>query len=318
MKIAIRYYSRKKNTRLIAEAIADAVAGRAVSITDEDAPIKEETDILFIGGALYAYGIDKHLKQYIEELDPTLIKKAVVFSTSWISTHVVELITEALLVRGITVQVAALYVRSDGITKRMGDVRRFALRSLRNTAVQTPEEFEAEGTPAEKDVEEDDAEDKVQAESIYELTVKDNQGQEVSLSQYAGKVLLIVNTATRCGFTPQYTGLEELYKTYHEKGFEILDFPCNQFAFQAPGNDEKIDSFCKLKYDTTFPRFAKIKVNGKDTDPLYVYLKSRIPGRIMWNFTKFLIDKEGNVAFRFTPGEKPETLSGVIEDLLAQ
>ncbi len=148
---------------------------------------------------------------------------------------------------------------------------------------------------------------------IYDLSVTDNKGNEVSLRDYEGKVLLIVNTATRCGLTPQYEGLEALYEKYHDRGFEILDFPCNQFAFQAPGNAEKIDSFCKFRYDTKFPRFAKIKVNGKDADPLYVYLKTQKPGRIGWNFAKFLIDRQGNVVSRFAPAEKPQTLEGAIE-----
>ena len=149
--------------------------------------------------------------------------------------------------------------------------------------------------------------------NIYDYKVTDNKGNEVSLSDYEGKVLLIVNTATKCGFTPQYTGLEELYEKYHERGFEILDFPCNQFAFQAPGDDEKIDSFCRLKYDTKFPRFSKIKVNGSDEDPLYTYLKSVKEGRIKWNFTKFLIGKNGEVTDRFEPKVKPETLTESIE-----
>ena len=154
--------------------------------------------------------------------------------------------------------------------------------------------------------------------SVYDFTVKDNKGNDVSLKEYEGKVLLIVNTATRCGLTPQYEGLEALYKKYRECGFEILDFPCNQFAFQAPGDAEKIDSFCKLNYGTTFPRFAKIKVNGSDTDPLYVYLKEQKPGRIGWNFAKFLIDREGNVVERFAPTDKPETLEEAIEAVLAK
>ena len=149
--------------------------------------------------------------------------------------------------------------------------------------------------------------------SVYDFTVTDNKGNNVSLKEYEGKVLLIVNTATRCGLTPQYEGLESLYEKYRDRGFEILDFPCNQFAFQAPGNAEKIDSFCKLKYDTKFPRFAKIKVNGSDAEPLYVYLKEQKPGRIGWNFAKFLIDRKGNVVERFAPTDKPKTLEAAIE-----
>ena len=152
--------------------------------------------------------------------------------------------------------------------------------------------------------------------SIYDFTVNDNKGNSVSLSEFKGKVLLIVNTATRCGLTPQYEGLEKLYEKYRDRGFEILDFPCNQFAFQAPGSAEKIDSFCTLKYHTKFRRFEKIKVNGSDTAPLYQYLKQQKPGRIEWNFAKFLIDKNGQVAERFSPQEKPEALESAIEKLL--
>lgn len=152
--------------------------------------------------------------------------------------------------------------------------------------------------------------------SVYDFTVNDNKGNSVSLSEFKGKVLLIVNTATRCGLTPQYEGLEKLYEKYRDRGFEILDFPCNQFAFQAPGSAEKIDSFCTLKYNTKFRRFEKIKVNGNDTAPIYQYLKQQKPGRIEWNFAKFLINKNGQVAERFSPQEKPEALEGAIEKLL--
>lgn len=152
--------------------------------------------------------------------------------------------------------------------------------------------------------------------SVYDFNVKDNKGNDVSLSEFKGKVLLIVNTATRCGLTPQYEGLEALYEKYNDKGFEVLDFPCNQFAFQAPGSAEKIDSFCTLRYNTKFRRFAKIKVNGKEADPLYVYLKQEKPGRIGWNFAKFLIDRNGNVVDRFSPQEKPEKLESAIEKYL--
>ena len=152
--------------------------------------------------------------------------------------------------------------------------------------------------------------------SIYDITVKDKKGNDVSLSEYEGKVLLIVNTATKCGLTPQYDGLEALYEKYHDQGFEILDFPCNQFAFQAPGSAEEIDSFCSLKFNTKFPRFAKIKVNGKDADPLYKYLKEQKPGRIQWNFAKFLIAKNGEVVDRFAPTDKPEKLEKSIEEQL--
>ena len=154
--------------------------------------------------------------------------------------------------------------------------------------------------------------------SIYDFTVTDNKGEAVSLRQYEGKALLIVNTATHCGFTPQYEGLQRLYETYCEQGFEILDFPCNQFAFQAPGSAEKIDSFCTLRYHTTFPRFAKLKVNGGGADPLYEYLKSKFPGRIQWNFTKFLIDRTGEPVARFAPSDKPEDLEQAVAQALSR
>ena len=145
--------------------------------------------------------------------------------------------------------------------------------------------------------------------NIYDFKVTNNKGDLVDLSIYKGKVLLVVNTATGCGFTPQYKGLQELYDKYKENGFEILDFPCNGFLFQAPGSDDKINQFCTLKYNTTFPRFTKIKVNGRKADPLYKYLtsdESGFGGKIKWNFTKFLIDREGKVINRFAPSEKPE------------
>ena len=154
--------------------------------------------------------------------------------------------------------------------------------------------------------------------SVYDFTVKDKKGNDVSLSEYKGKVLLIVNTATKCGLTPQYDALEALYENYHDQGFEILDFPCNQFLAQAPGSVEEIDSFCTLRFNTKFPRFGKIKVNGKEADPLYVYLKEQKPGRIEWNFAKFLIDREGNVVERVSSKTKPETMTESIEKLLAQ
>lgn len=155
---------------------------------------------------------------------------------------------------------------------------------------------------------------------IYDISVKDNKGNDVKLSEYSGKVLLIVNTATGCGFTPQYEGLEALYEKYRDRGFEILDFPCNQFAGQAPGTDSEIQSFCTLNYNTQFRRFAKIKVNGEGEDPLYTYLKSQKKGlfgsRIKWNFTKFLVDREGNVVDRFAPTDKPESIDSKVEALL--
>jgi glutathione peroxidase len=157
--------------------------------------------------------------------------------------------------------------------------------------------------------------------SIFEFTVTDNKGKAVSLETFRGKVLLIVNTATGCGFTPQYEGLQRLYETCHDKGFEVLDFPCNQFGGQAPGTDDEIEDFCCSKFHTTFPRFAKIEVNGENASPLYVYLKSQQKGvltpNIKWNFTKFLVDRSGNVTDRFAPTEKPESLAKEIERLLA-
>ena len=157
---------------------------------------------------------------------------------------------------------------------------------------------------------------------IYDFTVKDAKGNDVSLSQYKGKVLLIVNTATGCGFTPQYEGLEKLYKEYKDKGFEVLDFPCNQFLNQAPGTDEEISSFCTLKYDTTFPRFKKIDVNGDNAIPLYKWLKEQKGGlfgnAIKWNFTKFLVDRNGKVVGRFSPTTPPSKIEGDIKKLLAK
>lgn len=156
--------------------------------------------------------------------------------------------------------------------------------------------------------------------SVYNYKVTNNKGEEVSLEQYKGKVLLIVNTATGCGFTPQYEGLEKIYQEYKDKGFEILDFPCNQFGSQAPGSDEEIQEFCTLKYNTTFPRFKKINVNGVDESPLYTYLKSQKGGlftpNIKWNFTKFLVNREGSVVGRYAPTETPEQLKEDIEKLL--
>ena len=152
--------------------------------------------------------------------------------------------------------------------------------------------------------------------SIYDYSVKNMKGEDVSLSEFKGKVLLIVNTATGCGFTPQYEGLEALYGKYKEKGFVILDFPCNQFFGQAPGSDEEIHSFCTLKYNVSFPQFHKIDVNGKNADPLYEFLKTQQKGRIKWNFTKFLVDREGNVVDRFGPMEKPEKFEDKIAALL--
>ena len=141
--------------------------------------------------------------------------------------------------------------------------------------------------------------------SIYNFNVKAVDGGDISMSQFRGKVLLIVNTATKCGFTPQYEGLQILYDKYKEQGFEILDFPCNQFGHQAPGSNEEIGNFCVLRYKTTFTRFAKIDVNGVLEEPLYRFLKSRQGGfindEIKWNFTKFLVSRDGEVIDRYSP-----------------
>ncbi len=176
--------------------------------------------------------------------------------------------------------------------------------------------------------------------NIYDFTLSNNRGEDVSLSEYKGKVLLVVNTATKCGLTPQYEAMESLYKKYHEKGFEVLDFPCNQFKEQAPDSDEEITSFCTMKYGTTFPRFKKIDVNGENEAPLFTWLKeqapkdksnlktkafeltvkafrtSKEPSDIVWNFGKFLIDRNGNVVGRFSPASGPQDLSDEIEKLL--
>ena len=156
--------------------------------------------------------------------------------------------------------------------------------------------------------------------SIYDFSMLDMKKQPVPLSQYKDKVLLIVNTATGCGFTPQYEGLENLYQKYHDRGFEIFDFPCNQFGHQAPGSEEEIHSFCQMKYDVTFPQFAKIEVNGPNESPLYTYLKSQQKGvlgsNIKWNFTKFPVDRNGNVISRYAPSDKPENLEADILALL--
>lgn len=182
--------------------------------------------------------------------------------------------------------------------------------------------------------------------TVYDFTVKDRKGKGVSLREYANEVLLIVNTATQCGFTPQYEELEALYKKYHTQGFEILDFPCNQFGQQAPGTDESIHNFCKLTYGTDFPRFKKVKINGDDADPLFRFLQDqkgfagwdeshpltpvldkmlsqddpdyKQKNDIKWNFTKFLINKRGMVVARFEPTESLENISKEIELLLAQ
>lgn len=158
--------------------------------------------------------------------------------------------------------------------------------------------------------------------SVYDFKVKNQKGEEVSLSEYKGKVLLIVNTATRCGFTPQYDGLEALYEKYHEQGFEVLDFPCNQFFHQAPESDEEINHVCSLKFNTKFPRFKKVEVNGDNAEPLFVYLCSQNEKgkykRVKWNFTKFLVNKNGVVLAIFEPTVKPEEIEDSIVKALAE
>jgi len=157
--------------------------------------------------------------------------------------------------------------------------------------------------------------------AITEFHVKAADGSDADLSAYAGKVLLVVNVASKCGFTPQYEGLEALHRKYADRGFEVLGFPCNQFGAQEPGDAEEIANFCSLTYDVTFPVFAKIDVNGSGADPLYGELKKQAPGflgteGIKWNFTKFLIGRDGQVVERYAPTTKPEEIAADIEKLL--
>ena len=159
------------------------------------------------------------------------------------------------------------------------------------------------------------------ANSIADFSAKLPNGEEISLADKAGKVLLVVNTASRCGFTPQYDGLEALYRKFKDQGFEVVAFPCNQFGAQEPGNAEEIASFCKLTYDVTFPLMAKVDVNGDDATPLYQWMKGEAPGlmgskSIKWNFTKFLIDRQGKVVRRYAPTDKPEGIEKDIARLL--
>jgi glutathione peroxidase len=157
--------------------------------------------------------------------------------------------------------------------------------------------------------------------SIYDFEIKDAQGNTKTLAENQGKVMLIVNTASKCGFTPQYEGLQKLHEDFHEKGLEVLAFPCDQFAHQEPGSNEEIQSFCSMNYGVAFPVMAKIDVNGKNAHPLYKYLKKQQKGGLLgdfikWNFTKFLVDKEGKVVKRFSPDTEPEKLRPEIEKLL--
>ena len=157
--------------------------------------------------------------------------------------------------------------------------------------------------------------------AVTDFQVRGASGEAVNLSAYAGKVLLIVNTASKCGFTPQYEGLEALHRRFADRGFEVLGFPCNQFGHQEPGDAAEIASFCSLTYDVTFPLFAKIDVNGPKADPLYEELKRQAPGllgskAIKWNFTKFLVNRDGKVVDRYAPTTKPEDIAVDIEKLL--
>lgn len=155
---------------------------------------------------------------------------------------------------------------------------------------------------------------------FYDYKVKNISGEDVSMSEYKGKVVLIVNTASKCGFTKQYEGLEELYEKYKDQGFVILGFPCNQFGLQEPGGNEEIKNFCTSTFSVTFPMMSKIDVNGDDADPLYKFLKKEKGGilgdEIKWNFTKFLIDREGNVVDRFASQKTPKALEKEVEKLL--
>jgi glutathione peroxidase len=160
--------------------------------------------------------------------------------------------------------------------------------------------------------------------SIYDFSATLLNGQPVGLAQFRGRVLLIVNTASRCGFTPQFAGLETLYRTYHSRGFEVLGFPSNQFGAQEPGSEDEIGTFCRENYQVTFHLFAKICVNGPQAHPLYRFLRNEKPGllpmfgsgAIRWNFTKFLVGRNGSVVARFSPGKKPASMASAIERLL--
>lgn len=159
------------------------------------------------------------------------------------------------------------------------------------------------------------------SQSIYDFECTTISGDKKPMSDYKGKVLLIVNTASKCGFTPQLEGLEELYSQYQDQGLEVLGFPCNQFGKQDPGSNEEIAEFCTMKFSIDFPMFAKVEVNGEDADPLYKYLKKEARGvlntqRVKWNFTKFLVGKDGKVLERFAPQDKPEDLAGAIKDAI--
>ena len=157
--------------------------------------------------------------------------------------------------------------------------------------------------------------------TAHDFTAKTIDGQEQKLSDYKGKAMLVVNVASKCGFTPQYTGLEALYRKFKDKGIVVLGFPCDQFGHQEPGNEEEIRNFCSLTYDVSFPLYAKVDVNGANAHPLYQHLKSEAPGllgskAIKWNFTKFLVDRSGKVVKRYAPTDKPEDIEKDVEKLL--
>jgi glutathione peroxidase len=157
--------------------------------------------------------------------------------------------------------------------------------------------------------------------TVFDFTAQDIAGKDVDLSQYQGKVLLIVNTASKCGFTPQYKGLQALFEKYRERGLEVLGFPCNQFGHQEPGDEAAISEFCELNFGVDFPLFGKIDVNGDEAHPLYRHLKEEAPGllgskAVKWNFTKFLVNRDGQVVKRYAPTDKPESLAKDIEKLL--
>ena len=158
--------------------------------------------------------------------------------------------------------------------------------------------------------------------NFYQFHAKSLQGRDIQMNEYAGKVVLVVNTASKCGFTPQYEGLEKLYKEYKDQGLVILGIPCNQFASQEPGSSEEISKFCTLTYGVDFPMFSKIEVNGDQADPLYKYLKDALPGTagsdIKWNFSKFLIDRHGTPIKRYEPATKPEDITSDIVRLLSE
>lgn len=159
--------------------------------------------------------------------------------------------------------------------------------------------------------------------SLYDFTVKNEKNADVPLSTYKGSVVLVVNVASKCGFTPQYAGLEELYKKFKDRNFTIVGFPCNQFGFQEPGTNDEIQSFCKMTYDVTFPVMAKVDVNGENASPVYRFLKEKAPGIlgteiVKWNFTKFLVDKNGNVVQRYAPNTEPKDIEKDIMALLAK